>query len=103
MNFYPHIFLILFLLILAVISHLPEARAYTGKSKVCDDIQYLSTACQDAEVLPFELKDKDVAKAAAGAAKNINKEGDVNVTIVTPKEKEKDDGVTVNTYFSEAE
>ena len=67
----------------------------TGRDKLCDDIGYLSTSCMTAEVLPFELKDKEVAMKAATSSKS----NDVYINKTLTINKAKEDGIEIRTWM----
>jgi len=88
--------LVLTFLFLAIIANVSNAKI-TGKSKICDDIGYLSTDCMTTEVLPMEYKNKEVAIEKAKANK---KEETINNYITqTTKESEEKGEIVVTTLM----
>ena len=74
--------------------------AATGRDKMCDDIGYLSTSCMTAEVLPFALKDKEVALKEAEATKTTSNDIYINKTLTINKAKE--DGIVVTSWMEDS-
>ena len=78
-------------IILASVLLATPAYAITGKSVICDHIDYMSVGpgmCQDAEVLPFELKDKGIAKIKAENPQPIT---ETRISVHVKNEIPKDD------------
>lgn len=74
--------------------------AATGRDMMCDKIGYLSTDCLRADVVPFELKDKEVAMKSAETSKTY--ENNNTKTLVINEAKETD-GVIIKTWWEDSE
>jgi hypothetical protein len=97
------------LLIIAVISFVSVSYAqvrFTGKDMICQNIGFLSTECKDANIVPMEYYDREIAieKAKQPTETTIDKS---TMTIINnlikeaEKQSEEDDEIIIKTYFEE--
>lgn len=87
--------------VLVLLSHSEEV--IKGNSKLCDDIGYLSTSCQNVNVLPYEYKDIDVAKEKAKQpiTNNKTKVNVNNITNEAEQESKAKNNIVVKSWIEE--
>jgi len=86
------------LLTIIILSVTLTVNAYTGKDLICKEINYLSSDCLNAQVLPMEYYDKDVAMEKA--KQSYNSETNITQIIQEAQKESKESGeIIIRTYF----
>ena len=98
--------LILIIALLAVliipICTIVLADDYTGQDLLCDKMDYLSTNCMKAKVIPMAYKDKEVAMEEAKSEKSYTTNYVTNTKNVINQVPPVSDGVTVTSKMEYA-
>ena len=92
--------LITLCLLFVIVGYATVSFANTGKSKLCDDIGYLSTSCSDVKILEPKYKDIDVAKKDAESSKTYTNVVNNNPTYIINKEGKQEE-IIVKSWFEE--